>query len=340
VSNIKVLVVEDDEIVARSLQRTLELFGYSAPFVVSSGEEAVERVQKDRPDIVLMDIVLEGDMDGVAAADLISARYGIPVIFITAYDDDITLKRVKKTLPYGYITKPFKQKELLAAIEIALEKARIDKRQRDAFQFNKAFKRSIRCLNEALSVMRRRKERFTTVRIRDVIEAIRDNLLEKLPPGIRLEVALPRDPCSVLGDYRQIYGAIENLCVTACDAMPEGGRLTIFVENTFIIARSSILDNDSDIGPYVVVTIEDSGKGFSFENTTRLFELFSCLVEPDDTQGGPEAGATGPRPEGHRSPQLRDETVYAVLKDHGGFINIFHDSEKGTRVQLFLPSLA
>ena len=88
--------------------------------IVSSGEEAVERVAATQPDLVLMDIKLKGQMDGVEAAEVIRTRFGLPVVFLTAYADTETLARAKLTRPYGYLVKPFEDRDLRTTVEIAL----------------------------------------------------------------------------------------------------------------------------------------------------------------------------------------------------------------------------
>jgi PAS domain S-box-containing protein len=116
----RVLIVEDDRIIAQDIQQTLTRLGYAYPMVVSSGEEAIQRAADIRPDLVLMDIKLKGPMDGVEAAQQIRARLDIPVVYLTAYADDLTLRRARITGPFGYILKPFEDRELHSVIEMAL----------------------------------------------------------------------------------------------------------------------------------------------------------------------------------------------------------------------------
>lgn len=127
----KILVVEDEAVIAKNLQRRLEKMGHSVPAVIATGEEALKETKHQRPDLVLMDIVLLGEMDGIEAADQIRACCDIPVIYLTAYADKKTLKRAKKTEPFGYIVKPFEDKELSITIEMALYKHRMEKRVRE-----------------------------------------------------------------------------------------------------------------------------------------------------------------------------------------------------------------
>ena len=123
----RILVVEDEGIVARDLQDTLERLGYAVPAVASSGEEAVEKAAETHPDLVLMDIVLKGAMDGVEAADQIRSHFDIPVVYLTANSDEDILERAKITEPFGYILKPFQDRELHATVAMALHRYKAEK---------------------------------------------------------------------------------------------------------------------------------------------------------------------------------------------------------------------
>ncbi|MBF0564627.1 MAG: response regulator [Nitrospirae bacterium] len=131
----RVLVVEDESIVAMSIQDRLKELGYTVADVVSTGEEAIKKAELLRPHLVLMDIVLKGEMDGVEAAGYIRSNLDIPVVYLSAYSDDDTLARAKVTEPYGYILKPFEQRELYINIEIALYKHRMERRLRESEQW-------------------------------------------------------------------------------------------------------------------------------------------------------------------------------------------------------------
>jgi diguanylate cyclase (GGDEF)-like protein/PAS domain S-box-containing protein len=122
-----ILIVEDERIIALDLRRRVEKFGYQVCSVVSSAEEAVKATEEHAPDIVLMDIMLSGERDGTDAAVELRDRFGTPVVFLTAYADEQTLKRAKRAEPVGYVLKPFKERELYTTIEIALYKSRVDK---------------------------------------------------------------------------------------------------------------------------------------------------------------------------------------------------------------------
>ncbi len=118
----KILVVEDELIAAENIARNLKKLGYEVIGIVDSGEEAIQAATNNHPNLVLMDIMLQGDLDGIQAAGHIRCELKIPVIYMTAYADDDTLGRAKLTEPYGYLVKPFKPQTLKTTIEIALQK--------------------------------------------------------------------------------------------------------------------------------------------------------------------------------------------------------------------------
>lgn len=117
-----VLVVEDESIVAKDIQNSLKKLGYAVPSVENTGEDAIDAAGQYKPDLILMDIMLKGEISGIEAAEQIRNRYQIPVIFLTAYADESTLSKAKVTEPYGYIIKPFKEIDLHTSIEMALYK--------------------------------------------------------------------------------------------------------------------------------------------------------------------------------------------------------------------------
>ena len=121
-AKINVLVIEDESIVSKDIQHSLKKLGYNVVGAASTGEKAIELADSTKPDIILMDIMLKGEMNGIAAADEIRKNNSIPVIFLTAYADESTLSKAKITEPYGYILKPFKEIDLHTTIEMAIYK--------------------------------------------------------------------------------------------------------------------------------------------------------------------------------------------------------------------------
>ncbi|MFA4823639.1 MAG: response regulator [Methanoregula sp.] len=125
---IKILVVEDEKLIALDIQESLMKLGYDVPGIAISGEGALDAVQKEKPDIVLMDIYLGGSLDGIQAAKIIRDRDNLPVIYLTAYSDTDTLKKACDTTPYGYLLKPFDGQQARASIEMALGKHAVEEK--------------------------------------------------------------------------------------------------------------------------------------------------------------------------------------------------------------------
>jgi PAS domain S-box-containing protein len=132
--DIRVLIAEDEVIVANHMARMLEGLGYRTVGIAPTGEECVRRALELSPDVILMDIMLSGSMDGVRAAEKILEQVDIPILYVTAYTDEATLARAKVTEPFGYITKPFGEQDLRAAIAMALYKHRLERRLRESEQ--------------------------------------------------------------------------------------------------------------------------------------------------------------------------------------------------------------
>ncbi len=131
----QVMVVEDEGVVALSLQQKLRGLGYEVPAIVATGEQALQRAAELRPDLILMDIMLAGALDGIEAAHQIRARLDVPIIYLTAYSDDHTIERAKLTEPLGYLLKPFEDQELRITIEIALYKHRMERKLKENEQW-------------------------------------------------------------------------------------------------------------------------------------------------------------------------------------------------------------
>ena len=116
-----IVIVEDERIVAEDLTKTLERRGYRIAAIASSGEMAIEKVSEHQPDVVLMDIVLSGEMDGIEAAERIRELFAIPIVYLTAYMDKERLTRAQRTGPCFFCIKPFDEGELASTMDRALE---------------------------------------------------------------------------------------------------------------------------------------------------------------------------------------------------------------------------
>jgi PAS domain S-box-containing protein len=144
-----ILVVEDDAIVARNIQLELNSMGYAVPAIASTGEEALEKAAQTHPDLVLMDISLGGTMDGVRTAERLREQSEVPVVYLTAYTDEQTLQRAKKTEPYGYLIKPYEEKELHTTVQLALYKYKMDRMLKENQEWLATI---LRCIGDGVAV--------------------------------------------------------------------------------------------------------------------------------------------------------------------------------------------
>jgi CheY-like chemotaxis protein len=119
---IQLLIVEDEYILAMNLQESLEVLGYTVTDIVDSAELAIEKAAAQRPNLILMDIRLHGLMDGIQAAEQIWKQFQIPIIYVTGHSDQRTVERATHTVPFGYVLKPVREKELHVAIQTALNR--------------------------------------------------------------------------------------------------------------------------------------------------------------------------------------------------------------------------
>lgn len=138
-----VLIVEDERIVAMDLQQTLSRMGYEAFAIAASADEAFRRATERRPDIVLMDIRIKGERDGIETAAMLREHFGVPIVYLTAHADDATIARAKHTEPYGYLLKPVKSAELRSVLEVSFYKASMERRLRERERWFSTTLRSI-----------------------------------------------------------------------------------------------------------------------------------------------------------------------------------------------------
>ncbi len=133
-SNERILIVEDEIFVARDLQMNLEGMGFTVTAMVPSGDQAIQKIEEDRPDLIMMDIVLQGKMDGIETAEIINSKFHIPVVYLTAHGEISVFENAKRTNPFGYITKPFRNEELQKVIEVGLYRHRTEEERKRLIQ--------------------------------------------------------------------------------------------------------------------------------------------------------------------------------------------------------------
>jgi PAS domain S-box-containing protein len=127
----KILIVEDEAIIAMEIENQLHGLGYEVTSTVDTGEKAIQKAEADKPDLILMDIRIKGEMDGIDAAEVIRNRFGIPVIFSTAYLDEERIERAKITMPFGYVLKPIQERDLKVTVEMALYVSKVDVKRKE-----------------------------------------------------------------------------------------------------------------------------------------------------------------------------------------------------------------
>ena len=177
----QILIVEDERIVAEDIKISLQRLGYSVPGTAVSGVEAVKKAEDMQPDLVLMDIVLAGEMDGIEASALIRSRFEIPVVYLTACSDQKTLKKAKITDPFGYIIKPYENKDLKTIVEMALYKQKMENILKER---EKILRKNLIETVKALAL---------AVEMRDIYTAGHQRKVSNLACNIAEEMGLPEE---------------------------------------------------------------------------------------------------------------------------------------------------
>ena len=163
----RIMVVDDEAVIITQLEEYLTNMGYNVVGSASSGKEAIEMARQLRPDIILMDIVMPGGLDGIGAAEVINEEFNIPVIFLTAYADDKFINRAKNAEPYGYIVKPFQEKEIKAVIEIAIYKKEADK---ELLMSEMWYRNTIELSNDGIAIAQDGKLSFVNKKFAELLE--------------------------------------------------------------------------------------------------------------------------------------------------------------------------
>ncbi|HXG30108.1 MAG TPA: response regulator [Thermodesulfobacteriota bacterium] len=182
-------------------------------------------------------------------------------------------------------------------------------------------RRGANLVKQVLSFARGEEGEHTVLQMRHLIPEIEKIVKETFPKSIDIHTDTSRDLWTILGDPTQLHQVLMNLCVNARDAMPNGGTLTISAENLLIDENYAQTNIDARVGPYVVITVSDTGIGIPPEIIDRIFEPFFTTKGPDKGTG------------------LGLSTTFGIVKGHGGFINVYSEVGKGTRFMVYLPAI-
>ena len=366
----RILIVEDERIVAGDIRARLRRLGYTVLETIPTGAEAIRRAEELRPDLILMDIRLEGPMDGIQAAETIRSHLDVPVVYLSAYADRLTVERAKVTEPFGYLLKPFEDTELHSTIEVALYKQKTEA-QRHALEaqlvqaqkmesigtlvvglahnlnnilaiilgyssrlertmddptkitqsvnaINQAVRRGATLIQQLIGVTTKSNLQFSSVHVNALLQDLMRMVSEIFPRTIAFVQHLDPTNPYVSADQNQLHQAILNILLNARDAMPHGGRLTV---STDMVEGSTLrgqFPNPLE-GPYVRISIQDTGEGMDQETLRHVFEPFFTTRD--------RAMSTG----------LGLSVVYGIVSSHKGFIDIGSTPGTGTTVTLFFP---
>ena len=213
-----ILVVEDEWAIAKQICNDLKNFGYKVCSTASTGDEAIRKVETERPDLILMDIVLNSKMDGIEAAKQIALQSDIPIIYLSAYTKPEYIERAKQTKPFGYLVKPFKEHELYSNIEMALHKHRVDKEIKDYLDrltkcykgTMKAFSRSIELRGPYAPGHHQRVTEFTHTIAKEM--RLPDSSIEGLWLAAHVyDISLASMPISIIQDSEKLTGILLNM---------------------------------------------------------------------------------------------------------------------------------
>jgi signal transduction histidine kinase len=365
----RILIVEDERIVARSLRKQLTTLGYEVVACASSGEEAVGLADSLRPNLVLMDIHLDGPVDGVEAAARIRTQFPVPVVYLTAYSNTEIVERVKMTEPFGYILKPYQERELYAVIETALHKHQTERREQgleaqlqeamklkaigqlaggvahafnnlmttvlghsetmlgdmtprdphfvNAQEIKRAATRSVAITQKLLAFGRNQMLNLRPVDLNAVVGGVAP-VVRLMKGGVQVSLTLEPGLAPVSADQDQVEEAILTVVRNACAAMPKGGRVTIQTASVELTPAYSQHHPEVRPGPYLQLTISDTGVGMSQDEISHLFEPFYTK------KAGVGAG-------------LGLAAVYGFVKQCGGDIEVRSVVGEGTTFRLYFP---
>jgi signal transduction histidine kinase len=350
----RIMVVEDEGIVAWHLAQQLQDMGHTVPAVVSSGAEAVQQAAALHPDLVLMDIHLRGEIDGIEAAARIRAQGDIPVVYLTAYADQATLERAKITGPSGYVLKPFDERELRATIEMALFKHRMEKtlnQQRVEFlaMLTHDIKNPLSVILGYTEVLNEQLKAGDLTKAADIFAMMKSNVLAVhslvtnylyLSTREAGHLHLARKPLAINDILQQVgqrYAAEAQrrshcLEVRLADGLPliDGNPEALervfanLLDNAmkFMTAPGTVILKSKYCKQDVVATVTDTGPGIAQEELPQVFEKYRRAPK-DQFRTGSGLGLF---------------IVQELIKEHGGGVEVASTLGQGTCFSVRLPA--
>lgn len=266
----RILIVEDERIIADDIRASLEALDYEVADIASSGEEAIKKAVDLRPDLVLMDIILKGNIDGIKAAMHIRSNYNIPVVYLTSHSDEATFRRARESGPFGYILKPFEDRDLRTTIEMALYNAQMEKVLKDS---QKWLSITLRSIGDSIVVMD----------AKGIIEFI--NPATETLTGQMLQDAVGRP----VGEILTLIDEMTNeLLPDLVSEVLRTGRALQYSDNTVMVTRdgrrifvdvnaSPIRDRGNEISGVVAIFHDTTGRKEA-EHLIRKSERFMNTV--------------------------------------------------------------
>ncbi|MBT3880835.1 MAG: response regulator [Candidatus Scalindua sp.] len=355
-SKTKILIVEDELITAKAIRRSLNRLGYDVLDNVASGEEAIQIISKVRPDLILMDIILDGKMDGIETASEIKNRFNIPLVYLTAHADNATLERAKITEPYSYILKPFEERELHIAIEIAFYKHKMEESLLQSEKLKSLGVITAGVAHEFNNIL------AVIMGNAELLNRVKDD--KKLETGLNAIIKASDDGAQIVKrmiTYAKAGGSTSNYLLTDINylirevidfTMPRWKNIAqseglynyldtegmkeipeVFCNPTelrevFVNLINNSLDAMPDGGRIsfstesdentVFVSISDTGKGMPEDVKKKIFDPFFTTRSPLGTGLGMSC-------------------VYSIIKSHGGKIEVESEVGKGTTINLNIP---
>jgi PAS domain S-box-containing protein len=248
----RILIVEDEGIIANDIKRTLIIQGYEVIAIVTKGEEAVIKARELEPDIILMDIMLEGNMDGIEAAEKIYKELELPIIFLTAYSNNEVLRKAITVEAYGYILKPFEERELYVAIELALYKHKMQKILRES---EKKYRDIFENANEAICIVQDEKLKFYNLKTSEFF----DYPYNKLNSTPFLKFVHPDDRELVTKSYNNILKGKRIINFNSFRILDDSGNIKWLKINSVLITwenKPAVLNFMSDITEQMLIEEE------------------------------------------------------------------------------------